>query len=110
MRRQYKVATDGKVYFVEDGLLQVLDTLEEYKEMIALKDKKIEEQRALNEKRASTYFEITVEGTYYKLLMVNRVGVFKALARIRNIEERIKEQTRYFKEKEEAGLWQNLNL
>ncbi len=102
--RQHLVATDGKVYFVEDGLLQVLDTLEEYKEMIALKDKKIEEQRALNKKRASTYFEITVEGTYYKLLMVNRDGVFKALARIRNIEERIKEQTRYFKEKEEAGL------
>lgn len=93
MKRQYKVASDGKVYFVEDGLLQVLDTMEEYKKLIALNDKK-----------ASTYFEIVVGDTYYKQLMVDREGVFKILARIKDIDKRIKETGRYLKEKEEAGL------
>ena len=93
MRRQYKVATDGKVYFVERGLLQVLDTMEEYEELIAH-----------NDKQENTYFEITVGGIYFKHLMNDRDGVFKILARVKNIEERIKETARYFKEKEEAGL------
>ena len=91
--RQHLVASDGKVYFIEDGLLQVLDTMEEYKELIALNDKK-----------ASTYFEITVEGTYYKQLMVDREGVFKILARIKDIDKRIQETGRYLKEKEAVGL------
>lgn len=94
MKRQYMVASDGKVYFVEDGLLYVLDTMEEYEELMSYKDK-----------RARTYFEITVGETYFKHRIVDREGVFKILARIKNIEERIKETSRYFKEKEEAGLW-----
>lgn len=93
MRRQYEVASDGKVYFIEGGLLQVLDTMEEYKELIALNDKK-----------ASTYFEIVVGTAYYKHLMVDREGVFKILARIKDIDKRIEETARYLKEKEEAGL------
>lgn len=93
MRRQHMVASDGKVYFVEYGLLQVLDTMEEYEKLVAH-----------NKKKESTYFEITVDEIYYKHLMTDRVGVFKILARIKNIEERIKETARYFKEKEEAGL------
>lgn len=93
MKRQYKVASDGKVYFVEAGLLQVLDTMEEYKELIALNDKK-----------ARTYFEINVGDNYFKHRMIDREGVFKILALIKDIEERIKETSRYFKEKEEAGL------
>lgn len=99
MKRQHLVASDGKIYFVEDGLLQVLDTMEEYEELIALNDKK-----------ASTYFEITVEGNYYKHRMIDREGVFKILSKIKNIETRIEETSRYFKEKEGAGLWQKLNL
>ena len=93
MKRQYMVASDGKVYFVEDGLLQVLDTMEEYKKLIALNDKK-----------ASTYFEVVVGDTYYKQRMVDRDGVFKILAKIKNIETRIKETGRYLKEKEAVGL------
>ena len=93
MRRQYKVASDGKIYFVEGGLLQVLDTMEEYEELVAYNDKK-----------ASTYFEIIVGDIYFKHRMIDRDGVFKILARIKNIEKRIKETARYFKEKEEAGL------
>ena len=104
MKRQYKVASDGMVYFVEGGLLQVIDTLEEYKEMIARKEKESEELRAFIEKRSSTYFEITVDGTYYKQLMVDRDGVFRILATIKNFEKRVEETRRYFKEKEEAGL------
>ena len=91
--RQYKVASDGKVYFVEGGLLQVLDTMDEYEKLIAF-----------NDKIASTYFEITVGEVYYKHRMVDRDGVFRILANIKNIEERIKETRRYLKEKEEAGL------
>ena len=91
--RQYKVASDGKVYFVEDGLLQVVDTMKEYEELIAYQDKK-----------KSTYFEITVENTFYKHLMCDRDGVFRILAMIKNIEERITETRRYLKDKEEAGL------
>ena len=93
MKRQHLIASDGKVYFVENGLLQVLDTMEEYKKLIALNDKK-----------ASTYFEITVGGVYYKQLMVDRDGVFKILARIKDIDKRIKETGRYLREKEAAGL------
>ena len=93
MRRQHMVATDGKVYFVEAGLLQVLDTMEEYEKLIAHNDKK-----------DKTYFEITVGDTYFKHRMNDRDGVFKILAMIKNIEERIKETGRYLKEKEEAGL------
>lgn len=104
MKRQYKVATDGKVYFVEGGLLQVIDTLEEYEEMIAQKEKEAEELRVFMEKRASTYFEITIDGTYYKKLMVDRDGVFKILATIKSFEKRVEETSRYFQEKEEAGL------
>lgn len=104
MKRQYKVATDGKVYFVENGLLQVIDTLEEYEAMIARKEKEAEELRAFMEKRASTYFEITIDGTYYKKLMVDRDGVFKILATIKSFEKRVEETSRYFQEKEGAGL------
>ena len=104
MKRQHMVASDGKVYFVEGGLLQVIDTLEDYKEMIARKEREAEELRALIEKRSSTYFEITVDGTYYKQLMVDRNGVFRILATIKDIDTRIKEQTRYFKEREASGL------
>lgn len=91
--RQYKVASDGKVYFVEGGLLEVLDTMEEYEKLIAF-----------NDKIASTYFEITVGDTYYKHRMVDRDGVFRILANIKNFEQRIEETRRYLKEKEEAGL------
>ena len=91
--RQYKVASDGKVYFVEGGLLQVLDTMDEYEKLIAF-----------NEKIARTYFEITVGGVYYKHRMVDRDGVFRILANIKSIEQRIEETRRYLKEKEEAGL------
>ena len=103
MKRQYKVASDGMVYFVEGGLLQVIDTLEEYKEMIARKEKEAEELSAFIKKRSSTYFEITVDGTYYKQLMVDRDGVFRILATIKNFEKRVEETSRYFKEKEVLG-------
>lgn len=93
MRRQYKIATDGKIYFVERGLLQVLDTMEEYEELVAH-----------NDKQEQTYFEITVGDIYFKHLTIDRDGVFKILARIKDIEERIKETARYIKEKEDAGL------
>lgn len=104
MKRQYKVATDGKVYYVEEGLLQVIDTLEEYEEMIAKKDKKAEEMKAFYKKQTSTYFEITIDGTYYKQRMIDRDGVFRILANIKNFEKRVEETRRYFQEKEEAGL------
>ena len=93
MKRQYKVASDGKVYFVEDGLLQVVDTMEEYQELIAL-----------NNKIATTFFEITIGNDYYKQRMVDRDGVFRILSYIKNIEKRIEETARYLREKEEAGL------
>ena len=93
MRRQYKIATDGKIYFVERGLLQVVDTMEEYQKLIAH-----------NDKQEQTYFEITVGDTYFKQLTIDRDGVFKILARIKDINKRIEETARYFKEKEEAGL------
>ena len=93
MKRQYKVASDGKVYFVEDGLLQVVDTMEEYQELIAL-----------NNKIATTFFEITIGDDYYKQRMVDRDGVFRILSYIKNIEKRIEETARYLREKEEAGL------
>lgn len=91
--RQHMVAENGKVYFVEGGLLQVIGSKAEYDKLIAE-----------NDKRANTYFEITVGDTYYKHRMVDREGIFKILEKITNIEVRINETRRYLTEKEGAGL------
>ena len=54
------------------------------------------------------YFEITVgEGlsrSYYKLPLVDRDMVFQVLGEIKDFDNRVKEQMRYFKEREENGL------
>lgn len=95
--RQFMVAKSGEVFFTEDGILKRMDSMEGYQEMVK------EEERV-----SKLYFEITVgEGnnkTYYKLQLVNRDMVFQVLNEIRDMDTRIKEQTRYFQEREANGL------
>lgn len=91
-KRQYMVAESGEVFYTEGFKLKKARNLEEYNAMV-------ERERKL----ATTYFEITVNGCYHKIQMVNETAVFKVLKEL-TFEERVKEQTRYFKEKEAMGL------
>lgn len=100
MKRQYMVAQSGEVFYIKDGILKRMDSIEDYQ---AYEEVIMEEER-----KSKLYFEITVgegmKSTYYKLQLINRDMIFKVLDEIKDIDTRIKEQTRYFKEREENGL------
>jgi len=91
--REFMVSKSGEVFYTEDGILKKTDSLEAYQEMIA------------EEKRISKlYFEIRTGKSYYKILLANRDMVFQALDEIKDFDIRVKEQMRYFKEREANGL------
>lgn len=96
-KREYMVAESGEVFYTERQgeriVLKSKKSYEEYQEMV-------EQER----KMATTYFEITVDGCYHKLQVVNETAVFKVLNQIKDFDKRVEEQTRYFVEKERAGL------
>lgn len=93
LKRNFLTATDGEIFYTENGGIKRIENLQAFNEMVA------EEKRI-----ATTYFTVTIGGIKYSYQMYNFKVIMNLLKRIPNLDTRIQEQARYIKEKEEANL------